>query len=170
MSLDDTRAGAPLSEPVELDQAEHILLWAIRAIAIGRSDCAGLRHAFRDLCGPVGDEALTTLFVLVKQLAFRSRRRLRLHAPGCSGISGDELMLLAAVAAAQGPVRDGAILPEAPWLSQLIGAEADSSLIASARALAGLLARSGCRLIAGELRRPGAAALRPPEAEARVLH
>lgn len=98
--------------------------------------------------GDFADDALNTLFVLVKQIAFKSRRRLRVHAPGCSAISGDELLFLGAIAAAQ---TEEAEEPERLWLSRLIGQDADPGLVASVRALARVLAMNGQRLSLGAL-------------------
>ncbi len=97
--------------------------------------------------GDFADDALNTLFVLVKQIAFKSRRRLRVHAPGCSAISGDELLFLGAIAAAQ---TEEAEEPERSR-SRLIGQDADPGLAASVRALARVLAMNGQRLSLGAL-------------------
>ena len=129
-------------EPVELDEAGHVLLCGMRAIAVGRSECPTLRRMFGDLCGSSGEEALNILFVVIKQLAFTSKRRLCVHVPGCRRISRDEMMFLSALAAAQD---DGA--GAAPctrlWLSRLTGREADASLVRSLGVLAGVLNANG---------------------------
>lgn len=151
MALLDSAEGPDDGEMISLDRAPHTLLMGLRMIVVGRAECPVLRRMFVELCGPSGDEALTSLFVIVKLVAFRSRRRLSVHAPGCPAISSDELIFLSALAAAQRPEIEGHA-SEGLWLSSLIGAEADSALSGSLRALAGLLTAAdqsldmdGCR-------------------------
>jgi hypothetical protein len=122
------------SEAIELDETAHALLWGLRAIVVGRGDCPALRRAFLDLCGDQGDEALSALFVIIKQLAFRSRRRLSVHLPGCCAISGDELRFLSIVASAQTAEKESSA-----WLAGLIGSDVDLTLSRSIGVLANIL-------------------------------
>jgi hypothetical protein len=137
------------AEPVELDFAHHVLLTGVRALIVGRGDCVVVRRAFGELCGPRADQMLGTLYLVVKLLAFASRRRLRVHLPGCSAVSQDELMLLSAFTEAQGwaPHPAGRRAPQAgSWIERLTGAERDRALDAAMADLADLLALSGRRL------------------------
>ena len=124
--------------PIELDEAAHVLLSGMRAIAVGRGECPALRRRFSELCGPSGDEALNVLFVFMKQLAFCGRRRLRVHMPGCCAVSSDELIFLSAIAAAQegAGAGDGG---DRRWLSSLTGEEADQALAKARRQWRGKL-------------------------------
>lgn len=157
-------------QPVELNHAEHLVLRAVRAFVVGRGDCLTLRHTLAALCGPRTDQTLCALMVAVRLLALRSRRRLRVHLPGCGVISADELMLLSALAATQGrdglPAGGGAGL----WLSRLTGAPADACLCAAFEDVGRLLAMSGQRLTIQDLE---AEADRPAQQlapAARTLH
>jgi hypothetical protein len=133
-------------ESFELDPTEHMLLWSFRAMAIGRGDCPMLRAVFQEACGPLADQALTALFVLVKQLGWRGRRGLRLHAPGCRAISGDEMLVLAAFSAAQEAQAGGDGWRLTERLSRLMGAAPEASMEASAKMVGYLLALNGRRL------------------------
>lgn len=137
------------ADPVELDPLEHMLLWSFRATAIGRGECPMVRAAFQEACGALADQALTALFVLVRQFGWRGRRRLRLHLPGCCAISGDEMAILAMLGAAQAAqaaqaTGDGGRLSR--WLERLTDAPADPSMEASAKLVGHLLALNGRRL------------------------
>ena len=132
-------------EAISLDPAAHALLTGLRMIVVGRGECPALRRIFVEVCGASGDEAVTSLFVVVKQVAFRSRRKLSVHAPGCRGISSDELIFLSALAAAQQPEINGQGR-ERLWLASLLGTEADGAIAGSLRSLAGLLSSAGLRL------------------------
>jgi len=138
-----------LTEAIEIDGVGHAVLWAVRAFVVGRGECAVVRRLFEDLAGPAADETLTSLFLAVKLLAFRSQRRLRIHLPGCRGVSGDELTLLAAVAAAREPaVGTGAALLDR-WLSRLIGAAPDPSLVRAFESVGAHLRAAGCEVSIG---------------------
>jgi len=129
-------------EAISLGRAANTMLTGLRMMVVGRGECPALRRLFVELCGPRGEEALIGLFVIVKQVAFRSRRRLSVHAPGCAAISSDELIFLSALAAAQQPETDGQGR-ERLWLASLLGAGADKVVSGSLRSLAGLLASAG---------------------------
>ena len=85
----------------DLSRPEHLLVWALRAIGVGRGDCPLLVQAFTRALGPKGVEAFGAYFVLVKSIAMTSRRRLAVHVPGCPCLGADELAVLGVVAAAQ---------------------------------------------------------------------
>ncbi len=140
MSIQDT---GPTPRPLELGYAEHLLLQAVRAMAIGRGDCPMIQRAFDDACGPLANQAMTALFVLVKQLGWKSDRRLALHVPGCRGVSGDELMLLRAFADAQAAAEGRTDARLDDQLSRLLGRAPDPSIRASIRMVAYLLSLNG---------------------------
>ena len=126
--------------PIELDFPAHAVLLGVRAIAVGRGDCPLLKQRFTELCGPLADRTLSTLFIVVKLLALKSRRRLSVHVPGCAGISGDEIMLLAAIAQAQS--RPGPAQPNSSWMARLTGGVFDPALERSVAEVAELLSLS----------------------------
>jgi hypothetical protein len=90
-----------------LARAEQLTLWSLRAIALGHAECPALRRALHVALGSSAEEAFTSLFVAVRTLGWCARRRLRLHVPGCDGVSDDERRLLALFAAAQHALADG---------------------------------------------------------------
>ena len=112
-------------------------------MAIGRGDCPMIQRSFDDACGPLANQAMTALFVLVKQLGWKSGRQLHLHVPGCRRISGDELMLLRAFADAQ----DAALIHRDDRLDEqlgrLLGGPPDPSIRSSLRMVAYLLSLNG---------------------------
>ncbi len=147
MPMRDVRS---TTEALELGHVEHLLLQAVRATAIGRGDCPMIRRSFEDVCGPLASQAMTALFVLVKQLAWKSGRPLALHVPGCRGISRDELMLLRAFADAQAAARTQTDVRLDEQLSRLLGRPPDPSIRASIRMVAYLLSLNGHNLTCQE--------------------
>ena len=87
---------ADLDGAVELDDLDRAVLWAMRSVAVGRLDCPSLRRAMVDLYGPAADQILCALLVMVRLLANRSVKGLRMHMPGSNAVSRDELMILSA--------------------------------------------------------------------------
>lgn len=85
----------------DLSRPEHLLVWALRAIGVGRGDCPLLAQTFTRALGPRGPEVFGAYLVLVKSIALTSRRRLAVHVPGCPCLGADELAVLGIVAAAQ---------------------------------------------------------------------
>ncbi len=106
---------------------EHLLVWALRAIAVGHGDCPRLRRAFEAACGSRGDHALMAYFGLVRNIGMTGRRRLRLHTPGCVCLSSDETRLRA-------------------HLRWLVEDEPDPTFIHAARVVAHILEVNGQRL------------------------
>src|ERR1700748_2953591 len=86
---------------------EHLLVWALRAIAVGHADCPAVRQAFNAACGSAGDMARMGYFLLVRQIGVTGKRRLTLHIPGSICLSPDERSIVAVVAAAQDAIRTG---------------------------------------------------------------
>ena len=91
----------------DLSRPEHLLVWALRAIAVGHGDCALVGRTFTHACGEMGGEALQSYVVLVKYIGMTGRRRLQVHVPGCPCVSLDETAIVGVVAAAQHSLREG---------------------------------------------------------------
>ncbi len=53
----------------DLSRPEHLLVWAMRAIALGHEDCPVLVRAFRAAGGGLGDQLLQSYVILLKYLA-----------------------------------------------------------------------------------------------------
>lgn len=91
----------------DLERAEHMLVWAARAIAAGQASSPPVQEVFNGACGPHGAHVLNAYFALVKLVGVSRGDPLKVHAPGCLAVSDDELELVAAVAAAQHDFRLG---------------------------------------------------------------
>lgn len=125
---------------------EHLLVWALRAIAVGHGDCPRLRRAFEAACGSRGDHALMAYFGLVRNIGMTGRRRLRLHTPGCVCLSADERAVVAVIAAAQEGLREGDETRLRAHLRWLVEDEPDPTFIHAARVVAHILEVNGQRL------------------------
>ena len=99
--------GEPPPRLRDLARGEQLMLWSLRAIALGHSDCPALRRTLEVALGSSAEEAFGALFVAVRTLGWCARRRLRLHVAGCDRVSGDERELLRLFAAAQQALLDG---------------------------------------------------------------
>jgi hypothetical protein len=135
-------ADAPV--PIELDFVAHALLVGLRGHVVGVPDCPLVRRRLTDLCGAHAEELSAAMLLVVRLLALKSRRRLKVHLPHCSAISSDELIWLSAIADAQcenGARRD----PDRSWMAMLAGVF-DPSLERATADLAAMLAESGRRL------------------------
>lgn len=136
-----------LDPPLELDELDRAVLWALRCAGLGRIDCPSLRRTFVDLYGErAADHTLCGLLVLVRLLGRRLAGGLRLHTPGSGAISRDELMILAALAAAQDDLASGA----ARSGQTADGLGLDAPLARALLHVAGLLSARGRRLSAVE--------------------
>ena len=101
MSLIQPAATDRAGDLRDLSQAEHLVLFGVRAVALGHGDCPALHRAFSGLLGAEADAALAHLLVFVRLIGAAGGRRIRLHAPGCCGVSGDERLILDVIATAQ---------------------------------------------------------------------
>jgi len=159
-------AGAALLQ--DLSRPEHLLVWAMRAIALGHEDCPTLVNTFRRVCGARAEQTLQAYGVFIKYVAMTSRQRLGVHVPGCPCVGGDEAAVVSVIAAAQSSLHD---LDEAPLrarLGGLVGREPDGALLFAAQSIARLLAASGLTLPLSAI---GADEGRAPDASPmRVLH
>jgi hypothetical protein len=130
----------------ELDDLDRAVLWAMRSVAVGRADCPSLRRTFYDLYGPAADQILCGLLVMVRLLGARAAEGLRLHMPGSSAVSRDEVLILAALASGQDGEPGEAGSAADAGLAQRIGGRLDSSLSSALRYVAELLSDRGRRL------------------------
>jgi hypothetical protein len=121
-------AAVDMDGPVELDDLDRAVLWAMRSVAVGRLDCPSLRRTFLDLYGPAADQILCALLVMVRLLSSRAAAGLRMHMPGSSAVSRDELLILSALAIVQEDAGSAAALRVATELSELFGGRFDASL------------------------------------------
>lgn len=80
---------------------EHLLVWSWRRIATGRIECPVMAKEFIDACGEDAQEVFATFCTFLKTLAFASRRRLSIRAPGWPDMTPDESQMLCLLAAAQ---------------------------------------------------------------------
>jgi hypothetical protein len=130
----------------DLSRPEHLLVWSLRAIALGNEDCPIVVNTFRRICGREGDEALQAYCVFARYVSLIARQRLRVHVPCCPCVGRDELAVVAVIAAAQSSLND---LDEAPLrtrLCALVGRDPDEALLFVAQSIARLLASSGLSL------------------------
>ena len=124
-------------------QPEALLVWAIRALAVGRGDCPCLLRAFGDACARMGPPVLHAFFVLVKSIGMTSRRRLCVLYPGCPDTTFDERAIVGVVAAALECLdhTDESLLRMR--LRFLVEGEPDPNTLFAARAVAQIFAASG---------------------------
>ncbi len=146
--LDHPAASIPAAEDRaltlhDLDPAEHLLVFGLRAIAVGHGDCPTLAHTFTRRCGPMGAPALQAYFTLLKLIGMSSRRRLQVHVPGCACVSVDETAVVGVVAAAQAAVKGGDDSLLRMRLGFLTRSEAGEVLRQTAQALARALLAGG---------------------------
>ena len=135
----------------ELSRPEHLLVWALRAIAIGHEDCPLLCQTFNRTCGPMGWQALTAYGILVKTIGMTGRRRLCVHVPGCQCVGEDEKAIVGVVTAAQESLDRCDERRLRSLLQRLIEREPAESLVFAAQAVARILESSG--LLPPRLRR-----------------
>ena len=153
--------GAPLCFR-GLMRGEQLMLWSLRAVALGHSECPALRRAFHVALGSTAEEAFVALFVAVRTLGWCARGKLRLHVPGCDGVSGDERRLLGLFAGAQHALTDGDEGPVRRRLDAMIEPRLAEGLLSILQTVASALEVNGYSLPL----RPDAVELPTP----RVLH
>ena len=100
-----------------LAHSERLLLWACRTWAawVGAGHCplCPIEHEF----GPLGiADAASALHALMCTTATSATRAFEVHGPGCQHISGDEIRLLRAAAAAQQGQLEPALAHLQEWL------------------------------------------------------
>ena len=140
-----------------LSHGEHLVIFGLRAMATGQMDCPVVRRAFEALLAGNADRTLGDLLVFVRLLALAATRRLRVHAPGCCALSGDEVLMLSAIGAAQTePAADGAHGLRAA-LGRLCDAPPSTGLALATVNLAETLTRGGVDLGTMRAGLPGSA-------------
>lgn len=85
----------------DLGFAAGMALWGFRACARGQVMCCAVIHGFERVFGDDAPMALAALYALSRTLGTRGRRTVSLAAPGCAGVTADELSLAALFAAGQ---------------------------------------------------------------------
>ncbi len=130
----------------DLDPAEHLLVWSLRAMAVGHGDCPALEQAFARLCGPMGPAAQQAHFILVRMIGVGARRRMQAHAPGCPCVGADETAVVGLVAAAQQALRLGDDSLLRLRLGFLVGQGSADTVRCAALGLAQVLNHCGCEL------------------------
>lgn len=136
----------PAADVRDLLRGEHLVLFGLRAIALGHADCPVLTRTFRGLLGSDADDALMHMLAFVRVVGGAGARRVRLHPPGCCGVSPDERRVLGVVAAAQASLyaADETALREA--MEALLGLPASEPCLFAAQAVAAALTLSGLEL------------------------
>ena len=127
----------------ELGTGAGIAVWGFRACARGGAGCCavinGFAHAFGPMIGPV---VLERMLDFARHVGHRGGRTVALAMPGCARLSGDELSILACLAAAQTGDR---ALTEA-HLSWLMARPADEELTATVAEIASEFAGVGLHI------------------------
>lgn len=130
----------------ELDPAEHLLIWGLRAMAVGRGDCPALGQTFGRLCGSMGQAVQQGHFILVRMIGMGARRRIQVHAPGCPCVGADETAVVGLVAAAQLALREGDDSLLRLRLDFLVGQRLADTVRSAAMGLAQAMSQGGCEL------------------------
>lgn len=149
MSMAPTAYASPPEDVRHLSQAEHLLVFGFRAVALGYGDCPVVERTFLSLLGLEGGGALADLYVFARLVGGTARRRLRLHAPGCWRLGEDELMLIEAVALAQATLAGAEEVALSDALQRLTHARPGEALMMAAQRLAAALTLGGADLKAG---------------------
>jgi hypothetical protein len=129
-----------------LQRSEQLTLWCVRAIALGHAECPVLRRALDGALGASAEEAFAALFTAVRTLGWCARRRFRLHAPGCDGVSEDEAALLALFAEAQAALAGGDERAVRARLQDWVEPRLLEGLLITVQAVAGALEVNGYTL------------------------
>jgi hypothetical protein len=90
----------------ELGYAEHLIIWAFRALSVGRDGCPMIEREFRKAFGPAAEEVRGALRFLALGIQRGGRRPVVLSEPGLLSLTRDEQLLLAIYAAAQAGERE----------------------------------------------------------------
>jgi hypothetical protein len=149
-------------EPIQaLSRPEHLLVWTLRAVALGHEDDPVVIRTFRQACGEHGPKTLDAYCAFVRCVGMAADRRLTVHAPGCPCVSDDERALVACIAAAQGSLTrlDEARLTRR--LEDLMGRHPGEALIFLAQAIGRFLFDAGLTLPAREDGEADVRGLRP---------
>ncbi len=145
----------------DLTRPEHLLVWALRAIAIGHDDCPLLGQTFHRACGPLGSQAFGAYCMVVKTIGMMGRRRLKVHVPGCPCVSLDEKAIVGVIAAAQDSLAEGDEILLRMRLHFLVEREPAEPLVFAAQAVAKVFGAAGHRLPSQGMVQPTGALRRP---------
>ncbi len=85
----------------EFGQAEVLLIWTWRRMALGHARCPLIDREFRGLFGEDAGEVRAAFAAFLDALAYAGRRKLSVGFPGCAGLTPDEWRILTLMAAAQ---------------------------------------------------------------------
>jgi hypothetical protein len=129
-----------------LQRSEQLTLWCVRAIALGHAECPSLHRALDVALGSSAEEAFAALFTAVRTLGWCARRRFRLHAPGCDGVSEDEEALLALFSEAQAALSRGDERAVRARLQDWVEPRLLEGLLMTVQAVAGALEVNGYAL------------------------
>ena len=146
-----------------LERAEQLIVWTLRAMAVGHGECPALQRMFGVAFGAGADEAFLGFFVAVRTLGWCGRRKLRVHVPGCMAISPDERAILGLFAEAQASLADGDETGVRQRLAGLVDSRAAEAVLLSLQTVAGALEAQGYAL-------PRPQAMAPARPGGRLLH
>jgi len=132
-------ATSPSPGIVDLSYGEHLLIWTLRRVIVGRGDCALIRREYAAAFGEAADEALIAFHSFLVLLNRDSRRRFSIGHPGCADLTFDERHLLSVIAAAQGD-NDARLDAQLRWL---VRREGQDDLHVAVSRLARLLGEHG---------------------------
>ena len=130
----------------DLARPEHLLVWAMRAIAMGHEDCPILVRTFRHAGGRHGSQTLQAYAIFLKYLAASCKRRLQVHLPGCICVGADEACVLDIITAAQQSIHGLDETGLRATLCELTEAQPSESLVLMAQGVARLLDAGGVAL------------------------
>lgn len=82
---------------LELNPANHLLLWSFRELLHARQEGRAVRQILGGLKGAPDRSATILLRLLASELVAATRRNLHVGLPHCQHVLPDELMLLAAI-------------------------------------------------------------------------
>ena len=72
-----------------LNYGEHLLIWALRRLAVRPEVCRVVEREFGDACREDAAEVLGTLRVFIGTLSYTARRRISIGHPGSFGLTAD---------------------------------------------------------------------------------
>lgn len=144
---------APVHDIRGLRRGEHLVLFAFRAMALGRADCPILHRTFTGVAGGEAEGALMHMLAFVRMVGWSGQRRVQLHHPGCVGLSLDEQRVLGVICAAQASFSEGEERLYAQ-LSDLLDCAPSEACLMAAQSVAAALTLAGLDLPCREIEPP----------------
>lgn len=136
----DQALGPDIHRTARLKTSENIALWTIRAWVRSASHQGETYPLFRDGLEKAGClDALAPLNALLHIISNTATRKLKIHNPGCAGLSRDEKRLLHILAAQQ----TGHALEAFDVLINMLPGAAVRLALSQAELVAGCFARAG---------------------------